>query len=59
MSARLELVATGKTLKDNGLIRIDDIYHSTARLIANPLSMRIDKKPLQDLILSIELCSDK
>ena len=57
--AIVDLVATGKTLKDNGLIKIDDIYHSTARLVANPLSMRIDNKPLQELILSIESSSHK
>ena len=56
--AIVDLVATGKTLKDNGLIKIDDIYYSTARLIANPLSMRIDNNLLQDIILSIESCSD-
>ena len=56
--AIVDLVATGKTLKDNGLIKIDDIYHSTARLVANPLSMRIDNKALQDLILSIESSND-
>jgi len=52
--AIVDLVATGKTLKENGLIKIDDIYYSTARLIANPLSLRVDNKALQDIILSIE-----
>ena len=51
--AIVDLVATGKTLKENGLIKIDDLYQSTARLIANPLSLRIDNT-LQELILAIE-----
>jgi len=34
--AIVDLVATGKTLKENGLIKIDDLYYSTARLIGNP-----------------------
>ena len=47
-------VATGKTLKENGLIKIDDLYYSTARLIGNPLSIRLDDNNLRDTILSIE-----
>ena len=52
--AIVDLVATGKTLKENGLIKIDDLFYSTARLIANPLSMRLDDNFLRDTILSIE-----
>tara|TARA_B100000287_G_scaffold146922_1_gene138671 strand:+ start:643 stop:1281 length:639 start_codon:yes stop_codon:yes gene_type:complete len=51
--AIVDLVATGKTLKENGLIKIDDLYYSTARLIANPLSLRTENT-LQELILTIE-----
>jgi len=47
-------VATGKTLKENGLIKIEDLFYSTARLIGNPLSMRLDDNHLRDTILSIE-----
>jgi ATP phosphoribosyltransferase len=53
--AIVDLVATGKTLKENGLIRIEDLFYSTARLIGNPLSMRLDDNYLRDTILSIEL----
>ena len=52
--AIVDLVATGKTLKENGLIKIDDLFYSTARLIGNPLSMRLDDNHLRDTILSIE-----
>ena len=52
--AIVDLVATGKTLKENGLIKIDDLYYSTARLIGNSLSMRLDDNHLRDTILSIE-----
>ena len=52
--AIVDLVATGKTLKENGLNKIDDLFYSTARLIANPLSIRLDSNPLRDVILSIE-----
>ena len=52
--AIVDLVATGKTLKENGLIKIDDLFYSTARLIGNPLSLRLDDNRLRDTILSIE-----
>jgi len=47
-------VATGKTLKENGLIKVDELFYSTARLIGNPLSMRLDENHLRETILSIE-----
>ena len=56
--AIVDLVATGKTLKENGLTKIDDLFYSTARLIGNPLSMRLDNGTLRDTILSIESVSD-
>ena len=56
--AIVDLVATGKTLKENGLKKIDDLFFSTARLIANPLSMRLDDSSLRDTILSIESTND-
>ncbi len=56
--AIVDLVATGKTLKENGLSKIDDLFYSTARLIANPLSLRLDSNPLRDVILSIESSMD-
>jgi len=47
--AIVDLVATGRTLRDNGLIAIDDLFHSTARLIGHPLSMRLDQGALQSI----------
>ena len=34
--AIVDLVATGKTLKENGLIKIDDLYYSTCLLYTSP-----------------------
>ena len=56
--AIVDLVATGKTLKENGLIKIDDLFYSTARLIGNPLSLRLDTSSLRDTILLIESNTD-
>ncbi|MBD2127063.1 ATP phosphoribosyltransferase [Microcoleus sp. ZQ-A2] len=40
--AIVDLVSTGRTLKENGLIEIDILFESTARLIAHPLSYRLN-----------------
>jgi ATP phosphoribosyltransferase len=40
--AIVDLVSSGKTLKENGLIEIDVLFESTARLIAHPLSYRLN-----------------
>jgi ATP phosphoribosyltransferase len=48
--AIVDLVSTGRTLKENGLVEIDVLYHSTARLIAHPLSYRLDRDRLSSLV---------
>jgi ATP phosphoribosyltransferase len=48
--AIVDLVSTGKTLKENNLTELEVLYYSTARLIAHPLSYRIDSYGLNDLI---------
>ncbi len=48
--AIVDLVATGRTLRENGLIAIDDLFHSTARLIGHPLAMRLDPGPLREIV---------
>lgn len=51
--AIVDLVATGRTLKENNLIEIDRLYESTARLIAHPLSYRLNLDGLHELIETI------
>ena len=48
--AIVDLVSTGRTLKENGLIEIDVLYESTARLVAHPLSYRINRYQLSDWV---------
>tara|TARA_Y100001968_G_C19406592_1_gene743998 strand:+ start:545 stop:1195 length:651 start_codon:yes stop_codon:yes gene_type:complete len=57
--AIVDLVATGRTLKDNGLIEIEELFCSTARLIGNPLSLRLDNGSLKEIIYSIQSKKDK
>lgn len=40
--AIVDLVSTGRTLRENGLVEIDTLFESTARLIAHPLSYRLN-----------------
>jgi ATP phosphoribosyltransferase len=48
--AIVDIVSTGKTLKENGLIEIATLYESTARLIVHPLSYRLNTGNLDKLI---------
>ncbi|MGC6482870.1 MAG: ATP phosphoribosyltransferase [Synechococcus sp.] len=48
--AIVDLVATGRTLRDNGLIAIDDLFHTTARLVGHPLAMRLDNGELRAIV---------
>ena len=41
VEAIVDLTATGTTLRENGLVVREEIMHSTARLIANPVSYRV------------------
>jgi ATP phosphoribosyltransferase len=48
--AIVDLVATGRTLKENNLTEITQLFDSTARLIANPLSYRLDLYGLHERV---------
>ncbi|MBD1937930.1 ATP phosphoribosyltransferase [Microcoleus sp. FACHB-68] len=48
--AIVDLVSTGRTLTENGLIEIDVLFESSARLIAHPLSYRLNSDNLEHLI---------
>ncbi|MGB7443786.1 MAG: ATP phosphoribosyltransferase [Coleofasciculaceae cyanobacterium] len=60
--AIVDLVSTGKTLRENGLVEIDTLFESTARLIAHPLSYRLNTgnlkhwiEQLREITLSLTL----
>ncbi len=52
--AIVDLVSTGRTLKENGLVEIDTLFESTARLIAHPLSYRLNLDNLNNLSEQIQ-----
>ena len=51
--AIVDLVATGRTLRDNGLVAIEELFQSTARLVGNPRSLRLDRGELREIIEAI------
>lgn len=48
--AIVDLVSTGRTLRENNLMELEVLYHSTARLIAHPVSYRVNPDGLDGLI---------
>src|SRR4028119_2517774 len=52
--AIVDLVSTGRTLKENGLIEIDTLFESTARLIAHPLSYRLNSSGLNNWVEKLQ-----
>ncbi|AGY56617.1 ATP phosphoribosyltransferase [Gloeobacter kilaueensis] len=55
--AIVDLVSSGRTLRENGLVEIATIYDSTARLIAHPLSYRLGRNGLHPLLQQIQSLS--
>ncbi len=50
----VDIVSTGQTLKDNGLIVIEEIFASTAMLISNKTSFYTNNRYIKEFIESIE-----
>jgi len=50
----LDVVESGKTLKENGLKIIEEIYDCSARLVVNMVSLRLKQAQIKPLIEKIE-----
>lgn len=46
----VDIVSTGKTLKENGLVEYEQITEITSRLIANPVSYRLKQERISELV---------
>jgi len=46
----VDLVQTGRTLRENGLIEVEEILQSTARLVVNRASQKTKYEPVMQLI---------
>ena len=47
-------MATGRTLRENGLVEREEIFDSTARLIANRVSHKLRAEDLDALVRGFE-----
>lgn len=52
----VDIVSTGQTLKENGLVEYDFIAAVSSRLIANPASYRMKNDRITDLVRRLKKC---
>ncbi|MDD3165464.1 MAG: ATP phosphoribosyltransferase [Oscillospiraceae bacterium] len=52
--AIMDVVQTGTTLKENGLVPIEDVAQISARLIANPASVKLHRAEVLDFVEKCE-----
>lgn len=52
----VDIVSTGRTLKENGLVEYERIAEVSSRLIANPVSYRMKSERIQDLVTRLKKC---
>jgi ATP phosphoribosyltransferase len=52
----VDLVQTGRTLRENGLVEVEEIVQSTARLVVNRASHKTKYEPIMQLIHQIRAC---
>ena len=50
----VDIVQTGSTLKENGLVVLEDITSISARMIVNPVTMRMENERIRTLVNSIQ-----
>ncbi|MBD8070772.1 ATP phosphoribosyltransferase [Bacillus sp. PS06] len=46
----VDIVSTGRTLEENGLVQLEHIVDITSRLIVNPVSYRLKDQKIDDLV---------
>jgi ATP phosphoribosyltransferase len=46
----VDIVSTGRTMRENGLVEYERIVDVTSRLIVNPVSYRIKDNQIDDLV---------
>lgn len=55
--AIVDLVSTGRTLQENGLVELEVLFESSARLIAHPLSYRLNPDGLNHRIEQLRVAT--
>ena len=49
----VDIVETGSTLKENGLVVLDEVCPLSARMIVNPVSMRLENNRIKELLYKL------
>ena len=49
----VDIVETGSTLKENGLCVLEEVCPLSARMIVNPVSMRMENDRIRELITNL------
>lgn len=57
--AIVDIVETGSTLKENGLVVIKEVTDVSARLIANTASLKLRKQEIEDLVYRLEKAKEE
>ena len=50
----VDVVETGRTLKENGLVEVEDVAHSSARLVVNRASFHAQRAEVRRLVDTLE-----
>jgi len=53
VDAIVDLSDTGKTLRENRLVEVEELFTSTARLIANPVAHKLKAAAIDDLVARV------
>ena len=57
VDAIVDLSATGTTLRENRLVELEELFVSTARLIANPVAHKLKAAAIDDLVARVRSTS--
>lgn len=51
----VDIVETGSTLKENGLVVLEEVCPLSARMIVNPVSMRLENERIKELVSNMRM----
>ena len=57
----MDIVETGSTLKENGLVVLEEVCPLSARVVVNPVSMRMENERITKLLSELNrvICEAK
>ncbi len=52
----VDIVETGSTLRENGLVVLEEVCPLSARVVVNPVSMRMENERITQLLTKLNIC---